>query len=337
MIKFSPEFLGGLDGDPAVLLEIPNHRGQFLFDLGSLDGVVGKALLKIRWVFISHTHIDHFIGFDRLLRVNIPHGRELFLAGPKGFASNVQGKLTGYTWNLLDEDQLCFRVVEVHDCGRTIEFRLKSSNGFQLEKVSERDDYVVLEQDRVTVRGVPVDHGIASIAYRLSVESSPKVDVAKLAESSLKPGPWVSEIQKRMIAGVHGSIQIDGSTHDAKDLVNQFFSLPSSVSFGYVTDMAFSKKNLELLEKLGRLDVLVCEASFRVEDRKRAQERGHLTTKQAALIAVHLGASTLKVFHISQIYGGDTHLSLKEAEGYFTDFRKLSKAEVSERIHQESV
>ena len=47
--------------------------------------------------------MDHFIGFDApLLRVALGRGKTLRLYGPPGLIANVEGKLHGYTWNLVD-------------------------------------------------------------------------------------------------------------------------------------------------------------------------------------------------------------------------------------------
>src|SRR5256714_7254212 len=64
--------------------------------------------------FVSHTHMDHFIGFDRLLRVALGRGKTLRLFGPPGLITNVTGKLRGYTWNLVDGYPLAIEVQEFH-------------------------------------------------------------------------------------------------------------------------------------------------------------------------------------------------------------------------------
>src|SRR5690606_24994441 len=99
--------------DPAVYGFFPRSGDAVLFDLGALDGLSNRELLRVRMALVSHTHIDHFIGFDRLLRVNIPHGRMIEICGPPGIIRNVKGKLDGYLWNLLEPDQLRFTVHEI--------------------------------------------------------------------------------------------------------------------------------------------------------------------------------------------------------------------------------
>ena len=129
-VEFS--FPNGRSGDPLVYGF--NHRtGEaFLFDLGGLERVARKKLLKISKIFVSHTHIDHFVGFDRLLRINVPHRRVLEFCGPPGIVANIQGKLAGYAWNLLERHQIRFVIHELQAPDRIASYKLQFEDGFQL-------------------------------------------------------------------------------------------------------------------------------------------------------------------------------------------------------------
>src|SRR5438874_249363 len=100
---FRPRLLNGHTGDPALLLSLRWQGRALLVDLGRIDRTPAPLLLPIEAVFVSHTHMDHFMGFDQLLRLLLARDATLRLYGPTGLADCVEGKLKGYTWNLTDE------------------------------------------------------------------------------------------------------------------------------------------------------------------------------------------------------------------------------------------
>ena len=87
--------------DPSLFLRILRERRALLFDVGDISRLTPSELHKISDVFVTHTHIDHFIGFDRLLRAVLTRPTPLNVYGPDTIASEVAGKLKGYTWNLI--------------------------------------------------------------------------------------------------------------------------------------------------------------------------------------------------------------------------------------------
>ncbi|MCX5879441.1 MAG: MBL fold metallo-hydrolase, partial [Deltaproteobacteria bacterium] len=103
--------------DPGLFVSFQFQRRAILFDLGDLHALSAKELLKVDLVFVTHTHMDHFVGFDTLLRVSLGREKELHLFGPEGFFERVEGKLAGYTWNLVGEYpyNLQLRVTEVDE------------------------------------------------------------------------------------------------------------------------------------------------------------------------------------------------------------------------------
>jgi ribonuclease Z len=110
---FLPQLINGPFGDPGLYIGMRWLGRAVQFDLGSLDRFPAAALLKLTHLFVSHTHLDHFIGFDRVLRLFLARDAVLSLYGPDGVIANVQGKLAGYTWNLLDGYKFAVRVHEI--------------------------------------------------------------------------------------------------------------------------------------------------------------------------------------------------------------------------------
>ena len=75
--------------------------------------------------------MDHFAGFDRLLRVCLHRTTPLQLIGPAGFTDRVEHKLRAYTLNLLDEDSVDFVIAASEFSGagfdRVCEFRAREA------------------------------------------------------------------------------------------------------------------------------------------------------------------------------------------------------------------
>ena len=90
-----PQLVNGPEGDPAVYANFKYERRAILFDMGDLHLMSARSLLKLTHVFVSHTHVDHFIGFDQVLRLHLGRGKTLALYGPAGFADHVEAKLRG--------------------------------------------------------------------------------------------------------------------------------------------------------------------------------------------------------------------------------------------------
>ena len=97
-----PMLVNGRTGDPALYVETLFERRAILFDLGDITALSPRKIQRLEYAFVSHTHIDHFNGFDRLLRLLVGREKTIRLYGPEGFAENVHHKLHAYRWNLVD-------------------------------------------------------------------------------------------------------------------------------------------------------------------------------------------------------------------------------------------
>lgn len=114
---FQPRLVNDPFEDPALFVAFRYQRRALLFDLGRIDRLSLREIHKLTDVFVSYTHIDHFIGFDHLLRSSLNREDEIRLYGPKGITDNVSGKLAGYTWNLIQGYPLRLTVCQITPCG----------------------------------------------------------------------------------------------------------------------------------------------------------------------------------------------------------------------------
>ncbi len=91
--RFHPRLINGPFDDPGLFIPFLFENRAVLFDLGDILSLTPREILKISHVFVTHTHMDHFIGFDRILRLALGREKDLHLYGPPEFFKNVEGKL----------------------------------------------------------------------------------------------------------------------------------------------------------------------------------------------------------------------------------------------------
>ena len=206
--SFSSYLVNDVFGDPGVYVEVRWSKRALLFDLGHNDKLGPTRLLRANDIFISHTHVDHFIGFDAVLRVALGRGKTVRLFGPPGLIDNVQGKLHGYTWNLVDGYPLTLDVQEFHpqEIRRAL---FRATDGFsQAEQPScplmpepATGQFTVLNDPMFTVSAVSLNHRIPSFAYSLEEQFHINVNKQKLHEANLPVGAWLKDAKQHIWQG----------------------------------------------------------------------------------------------------------------------------------------
>ncbi len=332
--SFAARLVNGPFGDPSLLVELRWQGSAVLFDLGRNDGLPAAELLKVSHVFVSHTHMDHFIGFDRMLRLLLNRDRRLFLYGPRGIGDCVAGKLSGYVWNLTDGYPFVVDVTEVAHTGLS-RWVFRAATGFRREAAespvpppqpdgSGPGTPMLVDAGHFRVRTAITDHRIPCLAFALDEPTHLNVDGDLLTRRGCAPGRWLAELKDALRDGKPDTTRIVVQRQDRSQVECTLGELRSLVrvtpgqKIGYVVDTRFLPENLAtLLPVLHGADVLYCESPFLDADRDQAAMRYHLTAAEAGTIGRMARARRLKVFHYSPRYQGRGDLLRAEAEAAF--------------------
>jgi ribonuclease Z len=329
LLMFNAHLLNDPFGDPGVYAEFKFRRETIFFDLGDLHALVPRLILKATQIFVSHTHMDHFIGFDQMLRLCLGRDKHLSLFGPPGFIANIESKLGAYTWNLVEnyENDFELLVTEIHPDHRSLR-RYRCQEAFRPGAANKEwvaFDGLVTESPHYTVRGAFLDHKIPCLAF--SLEEKKKINIKKnvLQEMGLSVGAWLVDFKERILHDEPDDTDIRAWWKDAeKKIVERFFHLGElkekivkitpGQKISYISDVIYSDENARKIADLAhRSDIIFVEACFLEEDKGKAAEKYHLTAKQAGMLARRAEAKRMVLFHFSPKYKGFGHLLVDEA------------------------
>lgn len=328
-----PALVDGPAGDPGLYVDLRDEGRALLIDLGGLERLPPRKLLRVREVFVSHTHMDHFAGFDAMLRVLLGRQERLVLHGGPDFIDQVEHKLRAYTWNVVQRYEPAL-VLEVHElglAGQRRSARFSSRSGFAREDLAPPADAgdLLHEDPLLRVRARFVDHGMPCLAFL--VEEKPRLKVAKdrLAALGVSTGPWLRTLRQAVLAQASDDTPIAiawrdrGGAHTMTRRVGELRALVLDVvpgqRLGYATDLRGTAQNEAVLAALmdGGVDRLYIEAVFLDADRDHAVRKNHLTARQAGEIARRVGARALVPFHFSPRYERRPGLLAAEAQAAF--------------------
>lgn len=306
--------------DPSVYVDIPWERRALLFDLGANYHLAPRKLLKVSDAFVSHAHMDHFIGFDHLLRVRLARERPLRLYGPPGIVDRVRGKLGGYTWNLVDDYPFALEVVEIQN-DRLLRTRMAARDSFRPELLAEEKVEgplsTILKDDLLTVSSTLLDHKVPCAAYALSERLHVNINRDALEKAALPTGSWLRTLKAKIRAGDgdDSEVEIPGvGRRSLGELRSAVVSVRAGQKIAYVVDSAFHPENVRRIIELARdADLLFCEAPFLKRDAERARSTSHLTAQQAGWLARQARAKRLQVFHFSPRYEHERLALFQEA------------------------
>jgi ribonuclease Z len=253
----------------AQILEIKNHT--FLIDCGEGTQVELRRnkvkFSRVKHVFISHLHGDHYFGLAGLISTFnlLTREADLHIYAPKGLKEviTMQMKLSN-SWT---KYQLVFH------------------------ELSSKYSELIYEDDKVEVHTIPLDHRIYTNGFlfkekigerKLDMNAVLNADIDVVYYRKLKQGGDVLDNQGNVIA----------NTLVTKD------PIPSK-SYAFCSDTLYSESIIPIIKEV---DVLYHESTFIEKNEALAKTTKHSTAKQAAMIAKKANVGQLILGHYSTRY-----------------------------------
>lgn len=290
MLPFSLTILGSSSATPTSernpTAQLLNHGEKlFLIDCGEGTQVSLRRMhihfQRIRHIFISHLHGDHFYGLIGLISSMHLLGRTkpLYIYGPPMLKEILDIQLTASMTTLL----------------YPLEFRAT-----QAEK-----EEVIFEDELMTVSSFPMLHRIPTTGFifrEKPYERKIRRDVIDLLKIPVHLIP-------RLKAGEDFTDK-DGTVHSNKVIT---IEPPAPRSYAFCSDTAYFEDIIPIVQGA---DLLYHETTFMNDRQANAADKFHSTTGQAATIAQKAGVKKLLIGHYSARYD-DLQPILEEACAVF--------------------
>ncbi|MFO7964741.1 MAG: ribonuclease Z [Desulfobacterales bacterium] len=324
--SFHPRLINGPFDDPGLFVPFIFSKRAFIFDIGDLHAISPRDILKISHAFVTHTHMDHFIGFDTLLRLMLGREKVIHLYGPEGFIRNVEGKLAGYTWNLVEnyETNLILHAHEIFP-DHMVSQTYACSDRFLPTAESSTHPFsgVLLQEPAISVSAILLDHDIPCLGFSMAERFHINIKKEAVSALGLEIGPWLNRFKEAVYRhGLSGHpFRVDTGEHEdqgqcftIKELADKIAVITPGQKILYIADTADTESNTQKIITFAEgADHLFIEACFLEADRHAALKKRHLTARKAGFIAGKAGVKQFTIFHFSPRYIGMEKTLYEEA------------------------
>jgi ribonuclease Z len=262
------------------------------------------------------------------LRTLLGRDKEVHIFGPPEFFDRVEGKLAGYTWNLVDEYEysLSLKVTEVWpDKLKTKTYLCRDRFAPAGALKEAAFEGILLKEPSFRLEAVLLDHRVPCLGLALVENFSVNIDKERLQDLDLPVGPWLTRFKNALydrrkprevfvVTWEQGGKIMKEKSFILGELAQEIARISPGQKVAYITDVAGRPENLERAEQLIKnADSLYIEAAFFDKDREIAEKKYHLTAKQAGTLARRAGVKRLILFHFSPRYAGMAEELEKEA------------------------
>lgn len=272
------------DNNPtSQVLEINNHI--FLIDCGEGTQIQLRQqkikFARIKRIFISHLHGDHYFGLIGLISTFrlLKREADLHVYGPKGIKEVI-----------------------------TLQLKLSDSwtnYNLYFHELESNNSEVIFEDDKVEVRTIPLKHRIYANGYlfkekpaerTLDIEAAKGLRIDKAYFNKLKQGFDVENEDGQLVS--NAKVTFDPS---------------KPKSYAFCSDTVYKPDIVPILKDV---TAIYHESTFLDKHKHLCETTKHSTASQAALIAKDASAGTLILGHYSTRYD-NLSLFKKEAQRIF--------------------
>jgi len=254
----------------AQLLKIKNHH--FLIDCGEGTQVQMRkykiSFAKVKHIFISHLHGDHFFGLIGLISTFglLNREKELHIYGPVGLQKIIQLQLE----------------------------TSKSRSSFPLifHELKSTKSELIYEDKKVRVLTIPLKHRVYTNGFLFTE----KPNLRKLDIRNVASYPEIERCDYHNLKKGKDYICKDGSVIKNEKLT---MAPPKPLSFAYCSDTSYHPAIVPLIKNV---DMLYHESTFLTDREELAIKTGHSTALQAAKIAASAQVKILLLGHYSNRY-----------------------------------
>ncbi len=280
----------------AQVLDIKNHL--FLIDCGEGTQMQLRRnkvkFSRIKHIFISHLHGDHYFGLVGLISTFRLLGREadLHIYAPKGLKDVI-----------------------------TMQMKLADSwTNYKLifHELTSNSPEVIFEDDKVEVQTIPLKHRVYTNGFLIKEkENERKLLVNKAVKAKVNVAYY-----KKLKQGFDVENEI-GELIKNEDVTE---AGPKSLSYAFCSDTVYDES---IIAQIKNVEVLYHEATFLNKHAHLATPTKHSTASQAAQIALQAEVGTLVLGHYSTRYDNLEDFR-KEAMQYFNNVELAEDSKVFE-------
>ncbi|WP_019038218.1 ribonuclease Z [Psychroflexus tropicus] len=236
---------------------------------------------RIRHIFISHLHGDHYFGLIGLLSTFslLSRTAELHIHGPK----------------------------QLEDI---INIQLKASQAFTsypiiYHHLTSTDSELILENDKLTVETIPLSHRVYTNGFLFKAKPGDrKLLIDKVLEYDIDKAYYKSLVKGKDVVSKTGEVV-------KSEMVTEDPKMPPSYAF--CSDTAFKP---DIVPQIEGTTLLYHESTFLQDQEQLCDKTKHSTALQAGIIAQKAKVNKLVLGHFSARYK-DLSLFKKEAEVVF--------------------